>query len=41
MRDELRCPSCGIKQMRFRIKTNDYVCNKCGEIVEKIVEDKE
>lgn len=24
------CPSCGGRKVRFRIKTFDYVCERCG-----------
>jgi len=40
MRDELRCPACGIKQGKYRSKTEDYRCAVCGNIY-KTGEDKE
>ena len=30
--DTTRCPKCGIKNRRFRIKTQDSLCISCGTI---------
>ncbi len=27
-----KCPVCGKKDFRYRLKTIDYVCNKCGHV---------
>ena len=32
MEDNLRCPKCGIKQGKFRSKSNDYRCSVCGNL---------
>jgi ribosomal protein L37AE/L43A len=28
----LRCPQCGKSDSRYRLKTEDHVCNKCGKV---------
>ena len=35
MRDEIRCPKCGIKQGKYRSKTGDYRCGSCGNLYKK------
>lgn len=25
-----KCPKCGKKDFRHRVKTDDFICNKCG-----------
>jgi len=37
MEEELKfkCPKCNKADIRFRIKLNSYVCNKCGFAWEK------
>ena len=32
MEDILRCPRCKSTQTRFRVKTEDHICNICGNI---------
>lgn len=32
MQEKLRCPICQSGQIRYRLKTRDKVCNKCGNI---------
>ena len=32
MIEKIRCPKCDSSQTRHRIKTNDTVCNICGNI---------
>jgi len=27
---KLKCPRCNKSDVRFRIRTNSFVCNKCG-----------
>jgi transposase-like protein len=26
----MKCPKCNVKNSRYRIKTQDYICNSCG-----------
>jgi len=40
MEEELKCKKCNSSQTRFRLKTKDIVCNKCGYILESNREDK-
>jgi ribosomal protein L37AE/L43A len=28
--EELKCPKCKKKNIRFRIKLKEYICNICG-----------
>lgn len=32
MNGQLKCPKCGGKVIIYRVKTNDYLCRRCGEI---------
>lgn len=32
MEEELKCPLCKSSQTRYRIKTDDRICNTCGNI---------
>jgi len=41
MQGDLKCPKCDKANIRFRIKTNSYVCNICGHFWYKIKEKKE
>jgi len=31
----IRCPVCGIKNVRYRATSRDYVCNRCGTVFDK------
>lgn len=30
--DWFRCPECKLKNVRYRAKFKDYVCNRCGTV---------
>jgi len=38
---KLRCPQCGIKQGKYRSRSNDYRCGVCGNIYKPLEENKE
>lgn len=35
MAEKVRCPECDSGQFYYRVKTDDYVCQKCGHIWKK------
>jgi ribosomal protein L37AE/L43A len=30
------CPKCGSKQILYRVRTNDYLCRRCGNTFKKV-----
>lgn len=37
----LKCPVYNSSQTRFRVKTQDHICNTCGNVYKISTEDKE
>ena len=29
------CPKCGSKQILYQVRTNSYLCRRCGELTPK------
>jgi len=41
LEEVFKCPKCHKADIRYRIKSNSYVCNKCGYSWEKKLEEKD
>jgi len=35
MNGQPKCPNCGSKQILYRVKSNTYLCRRCGEVFDK------
>lgn len=32
----IRCPKCGITSVRYRQSSDDFICNRCGTVFDRM-----
>lgn len=35
MKDKIKCPNCGWGWVRYRLRTDDFICTHCGHVFKK------